>query len=189
MGDRIVLKEGDNLYPYYPPNVVDITNPLVKSLQGRYFVGETESLTPAAGGYGWGGLVNPPMSGVQLFLDIYTISNLSKNPLLSQIWFGSAPTVPAMVSPKVTSANSSLQPPIMPHGQVQFEATATRPVGEGTEAAARVVPAYSTTAAEKHGHWIIGPGQSILFTVAGIDNAPINAILSFGWWEEPVYMY
>lgn len=50
---------------------VNIPNPLYQSLQGRYFVGQTEHIRFGEGKNAWGGLVNPSESDVNLLWEIY----------------------------------------------------------------------------------------------------------------------
>jgi len=38
---------------------VNITNPLYQSVQGRYFVGQTDTIRLEQGKNAWGGLINP----------------------------------------------------------------------------------------------------------------------------------
>ncbi|WP_141136860.1 DUF6143 family protein [Paenibacillus herberti] len=44
------------------PKVVSIPNVLYQSLQGKYFIGQTETLTIGQGANAWGGLINPATS-------------------------------------------------------------------------------------------------------------------------------
>lgn len=57
--------------------VVSIPVSLFKSMQGKYFVGQTEPLWVGNGLNAWAGLINPRNSGVNLYANVFTISNFS----------------------------------------------------------------------------------------------------------------
>lgn len=59
------------------PQVVSLPNPFAKSVERKYFLGQTETLTL---GNGWGGLINPLDSKVKLFVNVFTVINLSAEP-------------------------------------------------------------------------------------------------------------
>ncbi|MCA0756548.1 hypothetical protein KP806_15945 [Paenibacillus sp. N4] len=177
------------MYPQGPVNVVNLTTPFVKSMQGKYFLGETDQLNPTDSNRTWGALVNPPGSGVNLYVDIYVISNLSDDKLLSQICFCSSLPANGMQSHEVSSANLALHPKTVPHGQIQFGSYLDTDAFEAVPVSTRVVPAYSSVSSEKSGHWIIGPGKAVLFTLTSALNHPAPAVISFGWWEEPQGVY
>lgn len=177
------------MYPHIPAPVVDYTHPLSKSLQGKFFVGETDQLQPTDSNRTWAGLINPPYSGVNLYLDMYVISNLSADPLVSQICFCQSLPANAQLSHEVSAANLAFQPKPLPCGQVQFGESLETASLSAVPVSTRVIPPYSSTASEKLGHWIIGPGTAILFTLTGTFDHPNPAVVSFGWWEEDTSHY
>lgn len=65
-----------------PIEVVDITSPAMNSMLGRYFIGQTGVLSFGNKYTAWGGIVNPSGSGVNLYLDIFTITNFSNQNFL-----------------------------------------------------------------------------------------------------------
>lgn len=175
--------------PFGPPNVVDVTNSFIKSLQGKYFLGETDQLQATDEGRVWAALVNPHHSGVVLYFDVYVVSNLSHEPIVSQICFcGSSPSY-GMLSHEVSPANLSYHPKPVPRGQVQFGSMLDPAHLVAVPVSTRVIPSYSSVTSEKHGHWMIGPGQSIVFTITGPMDRAAPAVVSFGWWEEPQGKY
>jgi hypothetical protein len=184
-----VAKDGEAMYGNEPVSVVNLTNPLNKSLQGKYFLGETDQLNPTDSNRTWGALINPPNSDVHLYLDIYVLSNLSDDKLVSQICFCSSLPTHGKQSHEVSTANLTLNPRPMPRGQVQFGSGLDTTALAAIPVSTRVIPAYSSVSSEKAGHWIIGPGQAILFTLTSSMNHPAPAVISIGWWEEAQGMY
>ncbi|NRW69890.1 DUF6143 family protein, partial [Clostridium beijerinckii] len=78
--------------------VVSIPISLYKSMRGRYFVGQTETLWVGNGSNAWAGLVNPRNSDVNLYANVFTISNLSNDYLTAQIWLNTSFPEKACVS-------------------------------------------------------------------------------------------
>ncbi|WP_138754999.1 DUF6143 family protein [Paenibacillus sinopodophylli] len=177
-------KGGEAMYGYGPVNAIHIANSLYHSLQGKYFVGETDQLNPTDASRTWGALVNPPHSGVNLHLDMFVLSNLSDDKLVSQICFCASLPAHGMQSHEVASANLALQPAPLPRGQIQFGNRLDTTTLTATPVSTRVIPSYSSVTSEKAGHWIIGPGKAILFTLTSAISRPAPAVISIGWWEE-----
>jgi len=177
------------MYPGVPAPVVDYPLPLSKSLQGKYFIGETDQLLPTDNNRTWAGLINPLDSGVHLYVDIYVISNLSADPLVSQICFCQSLPTNAKLSHEISNSNLTYRPQPVPRGQVQFGEALDTAAFTAVPVSTRVVSPYSSTASEKRGHWIIGPGTAILFTLTGTFDYPNPAVVSIGWWEETAGHY
>ncbi|MGI1659443.1 MAG: DUF6143 family protein [Desulfitobacterium sp.] len=172
--------------PKNPFEVVSIPNSLSKSLQGKYFAGQTESLIFSNTTNAWGALINPVGSGVNLFANVYTISNFSDKPFVVQIWFNSNPPGPGTVSTKVSPANTALIPPPVPKVQIQFNQNVNGvPLG-GVNVFDRVVPPGTTLVSEEDGKFIFPSGGSwvIFLTSPSSLETTFSAIVAFGWWEE-----
>lgn len=172
------------MYSYVPASVVDLTNPLNKSLQGKCFIGETDQLQPTDSNRTWAALINPPHSGVNLYFNVYVLSNLSDDKLVSQICFCSSLPTPGKQSHEVSTANLAFHPTPLPHGQIHFGSALDTSTLAAIPVSTRVIPSYSSVTGEKGGHWIIGPGKAILFTLTGSMDHSAPAVISFGWWEE-----
>lgn len=175
-----------SLIPINPLEVVSIPNPLNKSLQGKYFAGQTELLTFSNTTNAWGALINPRNSGVDLFANVYTVTNLSENPFLVQIWFNPDPPGTGSVSSKVSPANTALVPPPVPKVQIQYNQNVSGiPLG-GVNVFDRIVPPGSTLASEEDGKFIFpSGGKWVLFlTALSPVAASYSAIIAMGWWEE-----
>lgn len=174
------------ILPKRPLEVVSVPNPLFKSLQGKYFVGQTELLTFSNTANAWGALINPKGSGVNLFANAFTVSNFSDKPFLAQIWFNTNLPGTGSVSSKVSPANTALVPPPVPKVQVQFNQNVSGiPVG-GVNVFDRIVSPGATLASEEDGKFIFPPGGnwSLFLTSPGPLVVSLSAIVAFGWWEE-----
>lgn len=169
-----------------PFKVVSIPNPLSKSIEGKYFAGQTESLFFSNITNAWGALINPIGSGVNLFANVYTISNFSDNPFLVQIWFNTHPPGTGTVSKKVSPANTALIPHPVPKVQIQFNQNVKGVPFGGVNVFDRIVPPGATLASEEDGKFIFPPGGNwVLFlTSPGSVATTFSAIVAFGWWEE-----
>ncbi len=152
------------LLPKRPFEVVSIPNPLSKSLQGKYFAGQTESLTFSNTTNAWGALINPICSGVNLYANVFTVSNLSDTPFLLQIWFKKnlpgAGTTSKMVSP----ANTALVRPPVTKVEIQFDQNVNGIPHGGINVFDRIVPPGTTLASEEDGKFIFPSGGNwVLF--------------------------
>lgn len=172
-----------------PKNAIEtvaVPYPLYKSLQGKYFVGQTELLTFSNTTSAWGALVNPHGSNVNLFANVFTISNFSDKPFLAQLWYNASLPGPAYVSSKVSPTNTALFPPPVPKVQVQFSQNVSgTPVG-GINVFDRIVPPGTTLVSEEDGKPIFPPGGNWAFFLSslGPEEVSLSAIIAFGWWEE-----
>lgn len=166
--------------------VVSIPISLSKSLQGKYFAGQTESLTFSNTTNAWAALINPSGSGVNLFANVYTISNFSDKPFVVQIWFNTNLPETGTISTKVSPANTALVPQPVPKVQVHFNQNVNGvPLG-GVNVFDRIVPPGATLASEEDGKFIFPPGGNwtLFLTAPTSEETIFTAIVAFGWWEE-----
>lgn len=169
-----------------PIEVVSIPNPLAKSLQGKYFAGQTETLTFSNTTNAWGALINPAGSGVNLFANVFTITNLSNEPFIVQIWFNTSPPGSGTVSPMFSPADTALTPLPVPRIQIQYNENVTDVPSGGVNVFDRIVPPGVTLASEEDGKFIFPPGGNWVLFLTGpdIEAKTFQAIVGFGWWEE-----
>ena len=73
---------------------VNIPVELYESWKGRYFIGYADDLTLGKGKSAWARLYNPPGSGVTLFVNVWTVTELSSEPFRAQFWFNAVPPNP-----------------------------------------------------------------------------------------------
>ena len=168
------------------PQVVSLPNPFAKSVEGKYFLGQTEILTLRDAKYSWGGLINPSNSGVKLFVNVFTVTNLSTEPLTARIYLNSNLPGGGQTATKVSPSNTSIQPIPQPKVNLMYEESTIVFPTEGVNVFNREIPPLSTVVGEEDGKYIFSPGGTfVLFlekTSSGL--AAIAAKIAFGWWEE-----
>ncbi|WP_125152375.1 DUF6143 family protein [Clostridium rectalis] len=167
-----------------PIKVVNIENPVKKSFQGKYFLGQTRFLTFGDGCNAWGGLFNPKKSGVNLFVSTFAVTNASETPFLAQIWFNPLINHPGVTSKMVTPGNTVLCPLPKPKIRLAYNENTSENLCNGVNAFNRIVPAFSSIADDKNGKFIIPPGGSFVIFLPSIDEELRKGDIAFGWWEE-----
>ena len=169
-----------------PIEVVSIPIALSKSIKGRYFVGQTETLILGQDFNAWGGLINPADSGVNLFVNVYTVTNFSETPFLAQIWFNTEPPGKGVISDKVSSGNTTISPIPVPKTELQFVQSVSEFPTSGVNVLDRLVSPQNTLASEDDGKWIIPPGGNFIVFCVSPGAKLIKALIAFGWWEEKI---
>lgn len=163
---------------------VNIPNPLYQSLQGRYFVGQTEHIRLGKGKNAWGGLINPRKSNVNLFVNAFTITNHSNQPFEAEIWFNSDPPGKPVISNNVTPANTALSPSPKPKVKIEYAEFVKELPKKGVMAFRRIVPPQSTLTSDEDGKFIFPPGGSFIIFLVSPNNEIIQAEVAFGWFEN-----
>lgn len=164
------------------PKVVDIPTPLFKSIQGKYFVGQTETLTFGKHTNAWGGLVNPKGSGVNMFVNVYTITNFSTKTFPAKIFFNCVPPGHPSTSKLVSAANTTRL--FTPKAKLQFVKSTTGVPKGGTNVFLREVAPKTTLVSEEDGKFIIPPGGSFIVFLTGPRSQMVKANVALGWWED-----
>lgn len=170
-----------------PIEVVNITNQGLNSRLGRYFIGQT-GLLGFGSGYNaaWGGIINPIDSGVNLYIDIFTITNFSTQSFIGEIWLNADAPKNAIVSASVTPSNQSISPPPMPKAVMKYADYFTEPMTRGVNIFGRIVAPNSTLVSDSHnGSIIIGPGGSFSILLPPVSQYIIGTIV-LTWWEEAI---
>lgn len=170
-----------------PIEVVDITTPALNSMLGRYFIGQTELLNFGNRRDAWGGIVNPIGSGVNLYFDIFTITNFSAQSFVGEIWLNARPPRNAKPSSTVTPSNQAIFPPPKPKAIMLNADNLGEPLLKGVNIFGRIVPPNSTLVSDSHkGSIIIPPGGtfSILLQSQNLQNVQGTIVLT--WWEEKI---
>ena len=167
-----------------PQEVVDLTDAVYQSYLGRYFFGQTDILT-YGGGYGaWGGLINPADSKVDMFLNAYTISNFSSQPLTAEGWLSSKLPGEINTSKNFAAGNQSISPPPVPKVKIQNASFVSgTPTGGTYTFVRRVEPSLTLTKHDFQGMYIIPPGSSFVLFFIPPGKEQVQARLAFGWWE------
>ncbi len=178
-----------NLNPL-PYQVASMPYSLYQSLQGHYFVGYADEMFLEKDKSSWAALYNPPNSGVNLFVNVWTVTDLKEPPIRMQIWLNSRLPGNYTISNLVTPANTAISPAPLPKVKL-FEASnvAGTPEG-GIKAFVRRTQPGETIVSEEEGKFIIPPGGNFcifLSNAEGVD-VPAKTRVAYGWWEEKIHM-
>lgn len=169
-----------------PQEVVSIPISLFKSMQARYFAGQTEEMLVGNGLSAWAGLINPRKSGVNLHANVLTISNFSDVYLTAEIWLNTNPPEKGILAHKVSPSNTALMP--LPKNKVNIryvQSTTQVPQG-GVNVFQRIVPPGGTLVSEEDGKFIESPGGNYIVFIKSSISQLSKIIVAFGWWEEPI---
>lgn len=171
-----------------PNYVTGIPIDLSMSIQGKYFLGMAEDLSFGESTNGWARLYNPPDSDVNLFVNVWTVSDIISSPIRVQIWFNSTPPGIIQESETVTSANTAIIPVPQPKVKLQYAIGVTGLPTGGLKAFGRSAPEGQTINSEENGKFIFPPGGSFLVFLSNpsTPTKPAHGRIAFGWWEEPI---
>lgn len=169
----------------YPQKVIVLKDSVYHSYLGKYFLGQTELITYEGKLMAWGGLVNPPYSGVTMFLNAYTISNYSDQPITAEGWLSSTLTGRIETSRHSAAGNQTILPPPQPRVLIQSASQVSDMPKGGTYTFTRRVEAGITlTKHDFQGMYIIPPGSSFVLFFLPTCEQSVNVKIAFGWWEE-----
>lgn len=167
-----------------PEEVVNLTSPGWNSRLGRYFIGQTGVLNLGNQRYAWSGIINPCNSGVNLYFDIFTITNFGTQNFTAEIFLNAKAPFGAKYSP-ITPSNQSVFPAPKPKVVMQQADYLKEDLSEGVNIFDRIVTPNSTLVSDSHqGSIIIGQGGSfsILLKSQGLEMTTATIVLT--WWEE-----
>lgn len=168
---------------------VSIPMNLAKSLEGKYFVGYVDRLTFGEGTFAWARLYNPPNSGVNLHVAVWTVSDVARSSYTATIWFNSFFLGTPLESENVTSTNTAINPIPQPKIKLQYSSSSKGFPQGGTKAFIRRGQPEATIVSEEEGKFIFPPGGSFTVFLSNPQNPtiPVTASVAFGWWEESFY--
>jgi hypothetical protein len=166
---------------------VNIPIELYESWEGRYFIGYADNLTLGNGRSAWARLYNPPNSGVTLFVNVWTVTEISPAPYRAQFWFNATPpNPPPYATALVTPTNTALRPPPKPRVRLQQASDVDGAPSGGVKAFVRRGEAGTTAVDTENGKLIFPPGGNFLvfLSLEGDASVPAEGRIAFGWWEE-----
>lgn len=165
--------------------VVDNPVSLYNSIKGLYFVGQTKTLTVGNRSVAWASLVNPHGSEVDLFVNVFTVSNFSNEDLLVQIWLNTGLPNQRIISKKVSPTNTAIRP--LPRNEVNIEFISSTPIlpTSGVNVYERIVNPKTTLIAEEDGKFIEPPRGNYTLVIKSLGQGPSKSVVAFGWWENP----
>lgn len=167
-----------------PQEIVSIPVSLFKSMQGKYFVGQTETLWVGNGLNAWAGLVNPRNSDVILYVNVFTISNFSDDYLTAEIWLNTDFPKKWSISHKVSPTNTDLNPHPKNKVDIRFLESTTIVPEKGVNVYERIVPPNTTLVGEEDGKFIEAPGGDYILVIKSLSSKLDKVIVAFGWWEK-----
>ncbi len=170
-----------------PLEVVDLTSPGWNARMGRYFIGQTEELHFGNGLSAWGGIINPRYSGVNLYFDIFTITNFGSQSFDAEILLNAIPPDNAFVCTRVTPSNQTMIPPPRPKAVMQQAENVHEVQQNGVDIFGRIVPPNSTLVSDSHqGSIIIGPGRTFSISLHSTEREIMTVTIVLTWWEERI---
>jgi hypothetical protein len=166
---------------------VNIPIELYESLKGNYFIGYADNLSFGNGTSAWARLYNPPGSGVNLYVNVWTVTDISEAPFRAQFWFNANPPGTPLESP-VTPSNTAIYPAPVPKIKLQSASNVSGdPIG-GIKAFVRRGVPETTLVDTENGKLIFPPGGSFLVFLS-LPESPSTVAsgrIAFGWWEERI---
>lgn len=166
------------------PEQVSLEYRVEQAFEGKYFMGHTPFLTFGHGSHAWGGLINPPNSKINLYVNTFTISNASDKPFNGQLWLNSTPTGKPFLSPYLSPSNTTLTPLPKPHTLIAFAQDVPHSPTDGASLFIRIAEPHSTVVGNYYGKIIIPPGGSFIVFLQSPGEREMKADVAFGWWEE-----
>ncbi|QXE18340.1 DUF6143 family protein [Clostridium sp. 001] len=164
--------------------VVSNPVPLFKSMQGKYFVGQTKPIQVDSCSNAWFGLVNPHNSGVNLFANVFTISNFSDDYLTAEIWLNTDVPPNGSISHNVSPSNTALKPLPKNKVNIYFAKFTNIVFKNGVNVYKRIVPPNTTLVGEEDGKFIERPGGNYTLIIKSSNPIPAKVIGAFGWYED-----
>ncbi|MBP1933179.1 DUF6143 family protein [Ammoniphilus resinae] len=169
------------------PEVATVPQSLYRSLRGKYFIAYADNLTFGRGTSAWARLYNPPNSGVNLFVNVWTVTDVATTPFRVQFWFNAkAPGTPINV--RATPTNLKIKPLPKPRVKIQLTRNVKGNPKGGIKAFVRRAVPEQTLVEEEGGKLIFPPGSNFLVFVSNPETPRLagNARIAFGWWEEKI---
>lgn len=171
----------------YPQNVIVLSEAVYHSSLGEYFLGQTDKITFGGEYNGWGGLINPTDSRVNMFLNAYTISNFSNESLTAEGWLSSTLSGKVKSSLDYAAGNQAIIPPPMPKVKIQSANFVSKtPTGGTYTFVRRIEPIETLTKHDFQGMYIIPPGSSFTLFFLSPGKSQVQTRVAFGWWEERI---
>jgi len=165
---------------------VTIPMELYQSSMGRYFIGYADELIFGNGTGSWARLYNPPCSGVNLYVNVWTVTAAGNTPFRADFWFN--PDTPGTPEPagKGTTTNLTICPPPTPVVCIEKASVVCEKPCGGALAFVRTGEPGATQVDTENGKLIFPPGGSFLIYLSAPEGTTkcSTGRIAFGWWEE-----
>lgn len=167
---------------------VNIPIELYESTKGEYFIGYADHLTFGNKTSAWARLYNPVHSGVDLHVNVWTVTDISESPFRAQFWFNAYPPGVYTESENVTCVNTAIQPTPTPKIQLQLASNVREEPSGGVKAFVRRGEPGTTVVETENGKLIFPPGGSFLVYLSLLEgyDIPAEGRIAFGWWEQRI---
>ncbi|MHB8128033.1 MAG: DUF6143 family protein [Mobilitalea sp.] len=170
-----------------PEEVVNLTSPGWNSRVGRYFIGQTGELHLGNQLKAWSGIINPCYSGVNLYFDIFTITNFGDQSFTAEIWLNAEPPFGITTNSPIAPSNQSISPSPRPKAVMKQGDYLGEFLGEGVNIFDRIVTPNSTLVSDSHqGSIIIGQGGTFSILLKSQRKEIVTATIVLTWWEEKI---
>lgn len=171
------------------PKRVDVPIETYKSLQGQYFIGYADNLSFGNNTSAWARLYNPCHSKVNLFVNVWTVTDVSDAPYRVQFWFNATPPGSPTDSDLVTPSNTSIYPLPKPRIKLQYASNVEGEPSGGIKAFVRRAMPGTTLVESENGKLIFPPCGSLLVFLSTPEapTASASGRVAFGWWEESIF--
>lgn len=170
-----------------PQKAIVLKDSVYHSYQGEYFLGQTKMIQYEGELQAWGGLFNPPDSNVNMFLNAYTISNFTDQPITAEGWLSSKLIGNAEISNNFAAGNQSITPPTQPKVLIKSASNVSVTPKSGTYTfVRRIEPSITLTKHDFQGMYIIPPGSSFALFFLPPGEMRVHVKIAFGWWEEEI---
>jgi hypothetical protein len=171
----------------YPQKTIVLKDSVYHSYLGQYFLGQTGIIRYGGAFQAWGGLFNPSNSGVNMFLNAYTISNFSDQPITAEGWLSGKFTGKVENSYHYAAGNQAIVPPSQPKTVIQSACyVSDTPRGGTYNFTRRVEASITLTKHDFQGMYIIPPGSSFALFFLPSGKRHVSVKVAFGWWEEEI---
>ncbi|WP_394189934.1 DUF6143 family protein [Paenisporosarcina quisquiliarum] len=167
---------------------VEIPQELYQSLKGKYFVGYADELNFGKGTSTWARLYNPPNSGVNLHVNVWTVTDVSDSTFRAQFWFNATPSETPIDSEFVTPSNTAISPLPKPNIKLQYATNVLNEPTGGIKAFVRRAEPETTIVDVENGKFIFPPGGSFLVFLSNPETPDVvtSGRIAFGWWEAKI---
>lgn len=171
----------------HPIRVVDLTVQLESAKNGKMFVGQTRTLYFDNSHFAWGGIRNPIDSKVNVFMELFTITNVSVINFSSEILLNAYVPKEATVSTAISSTNQTIEPTPIPKAVIEHADFLNEPVTSGVNIFGRIIEPNSTFTTDAiNGTIILGPGKSFSMSLETQSTEKVISKIVYVWWEEEI---
>jgi hypothetical protein len=168
-----------------PEEIVDLTNSGYNARLGRYFIGQSKVLHFGNQQCAWSGIINPYHSGVNVYFDIFTITNFSEQSFIAEIWLNAEPPYGETKYSSITPSNQAIHPAPCSKALMQHADYLNDSFTEGVNIFDRIVTPNSTLVSDSHqGSIMIGQGGTFSILLKSCSREIVTAAIVLTWWEE-----